>query len=133
MIDEKQIEETKESIFEDKFLNNGEDIIYTDDEGNEDYKEEMYNAEQIKEAIELGIHWAIKQFLKDLWHDKYEVPNFKEDGSIPVVAECYEGYDKYSCTVFFYKPLYRWQHEVFKNCITRWFYVDDLLQRQKGD
>lgn len=74
MITDKQIEEAQESIFEEEFLGNGENIIYEDDEGNEDYTEERYDDEQIKEAIKLGAHWAIEQILKGLWHDASEEP-----------------------------------------------------------
>ena len=49
MLDEKKIEEAAEDIFEDKFLGNGEEIIFTNDEGCEDYREEMYYDGQIKE------------------------------------------------------------------------------------
>lgn len=74
MITDKQIEEAQESIFEEEFLGNGENVIYKDDEGNEDYTEERYDDEQIKEAIKLGAHWAIEQTLKGLWHDASEEP-----------------------------------------------------------
>ena len=74
MITDKQIEEAQESIFEEEFLGNGENVIYKDDEGNEDYTEERYDDEKIKEAIKLGAHWAIEQTLKGLWHDASEEP-----------------------------------------------------------
>ena len=51
-MDEKKIEEAAEDIFEDKFLGNGEEIIFTNDEGCEDYREEIYGL----------IQWKLEQF-----------------------------------------------------------------------
>lgn len=49
MIDDKKIESAKEEIYEDRFLLNGEEIVFNNDE-----KEEMFYKEDIKEAIGLG-------------------------------------------------------------------------------
>ena len=53
MIDEKKIE-AKEEIYEDRFLLNGEEIVFNNDE-----KEEMFYGGDIKEAIGLGAKRAI--------------------------------------------------------------------------
>ena len=135
MMDEKKIEEAQENIFEDKFLGNGEDIIFTNDEGGEDYREEMYYDGQIKEAISLGAHWAIQEFLKDLWHDASEEPKKWEktifhqnkDGSFNNfnVKKEVKLYIDMDCSTLwrhhkgFYKPI-------------RWLYIDDILPKQKG-
>lgn len=63
MIDDKKIESAKEEIYEDRFLLNGEEIVFNNDE-----KEEMFYKEDIKEAIGLGAKWMQEKFLKDLWH-----------------------------------------------------------------
>lgn len=63
MIDDKKIEAAKEEIYEDRFLLNGEEIVFNNDE-----KEEMFYEGDIKEAIGLGAKWAINEFLKGLWH-----------------------------------------------------------------
>lgn len=62
MIDNK-IEEAKEEIYEDRFLLNGEEVVFDNDA-----KEEMFCKDDIKEAIGLGAKWAINEFIKDLWH-----------------------------------------------------------------
>lgn len=59
MID-KKIEEAKEEIYEDRFLLNGEEVVFDNDT-----KEEMFYKEDIKEAIGLGAKWAINEFIKD--------------------------------------------------------------------
>lgn len=69
MIDDKKIEAAKEEIYEDRFLLNGEEIVFNNDE-----KEEMFYEGDIKEAIGLGAKWAINEFLKDLWHPASEKP-----------------------------------------------------------
>lgn len=68
MID-KKIEEAKEEIYEDRFLLNGEEVVFDNDA-----KEEMFYKEDIKEAIGLGAKWAINEFIKDLWHAIDENP-----------------------------------------------------------
>lgn len=69
MIDDNKIEAAKEEIYEDRFLLNGEEIVFNNDE-----KEEMFYKEDIKEAIGLGAKWAINEFLKNLWHPASEAP-----------------------------------------------------------
>lgn len=69
MIDDKKIEAAKEEIYEDRFLLNGEEIVFNNDE-----KEEMFYKEDIKEAIGLGAKWAINEILKDLFHPAIKVP-----------------------------------------------------------
>lgn len=61
MIDDKKIEAAKEEIYEDRFLLNGEEVVFDNDA-----KEEMFDKEDIKEAIGLGAKWAINEFIKDL-------------------------------------------------------------------
>ena len=69
MIDEKKIEAVKEEIYEDRFLLNGEEVVFDNDA-----KEEMFYKEDIKEAIGLGAKWAINEILKDLFHPASKVP-----------------------------------------------------------
>lgn len=69
MIDERRIEEAQEEIYEDRFLLNGEEIVFDNDD-----KEKMFYEGDIKEAIGLGAKWAINEFLNDLWHPMKEEP-----------------------------------------------------------
>lgn len=126
MITDKQIEEAQESIFEEEFLGNGENVIYKDDEGNEDYTEERYDDEQIKEAIKLGAHWAIEQFLKDLWHPASEEPKFGKgrllvliNGGVSIL------------NVGFVLDQLRNLHNIYG--IEGWLYLDDLLPKDGGE
>lgn len=76
MIDDKKIEAAKEEIYEDRFLLNGEEIVFDNDA-----KEEMFYEGDIKEAIGLGAKWAINEFIKDLLHPASEVPR-NDNGKI---------------------------------------------------
>lgn len=79
MIDDKKIEEAKEEIYEDRFLLNGEEVVFDNDA-----KEEMFYKEDIKEAIGLGAKWAINEYLNDLnelLHPASEVPR-NDNGKI---------------------------------------------------
>ena len=69
MIDDKKIESAKEKIYEDRFILNGEEIVFDNDA-----KEEMFYKEDIKEAIGLGAKWAINEILKGLFHPASKVP-----------------------------------------------------------
>lgn len=76
MIDDKKIEAAKEEIYEDRFLLNGEEVVFDNDD-----KEEMFYEGDIKEAIGLGAKWAIDELLKDFLHPASEVPR-NDNGKI---------------------------------------------------
>lgn len=100
MMDDKKIEEAKEEIFEDKFLFNGTEVIFNYED---EYKEEMYDSGQIKEAIGLGAKWAINEVLKNLWHPASEEP--RKDVSIIV--------ETHNDKNMFYYALNRWQDNFY--------------------
>lgn len=83
MIDDKKIEEAQEEIYDDRFLLNGEEVVFND------AKEEMFYKEDIKEAIGLGAKWAINEFQMDLWHPMQEEP--KLVGEEIIIDEFLEG------------------------------------------
>lgn len=124
MITDKQIEEAQESIFEEEFLGNGENVIYKDDEGNEDYTEERYDDEQIKEAIKLGAHWAIEQTLKNLWHPASEEPKCHSYIMFKTTINNGFGTEYIDCS---WKTLARCLQ------ITQWLYVEDLFPKEGGE
>lgn len=122
MIDDKKIEEAQEEIFEDKFLGNGENVQFDNDDN-----EEMYYEGDIKEAISLGAKWMQEEFLKDLWHQTDEEP---------------EGYDEwillhYSVDNFYslaqVKDFKSWKGFVERAPIEKWLYIDDLFKKEGGE
>ena len=126
MIDEKKIEAAKEEIYEDRFLLNGEEIVFNNDE-----KEEMFYKEDIKEAIGLGAKWAINELLKDLFHPASEVPRNDNGKVLAFSKEC--GYrklydmndelDKTTCDT--YQQMWEEQVNIFK--LSDWIFVDELF------
>ena len=126
MIDEKKIEAAKEEIYEDRFLLNGEEIVFNNDE-----KEEMFYKEDIKEAIGLGAKWAINELLKDLWHPASEVPR-NDNGKVLAFSKeighrkLYDMNDMLDETTFdTYQQMWEEQVNIFK--LSDWIFVDELF------
>lgn len=128
MIDEKKIEAAKEEIYEDRFLLNGEEVVFDNDA-----KEEMYYKEDIKEAIGLGAKWMREEFLKDLLHDAEEEP--KKNRS--VLTDTQSIIDKGRICWLAVKLtengfVRNWSNYVKATKITRWLYLDDLFPKKGG-
>ena len=122
MIDENKIEAAKEGIYEDRFLLNGEEIVFDNDA-----KEEMFYKEDIKEAIGLGAKWAINEFLKNLWHQKDEEP----EGYDEWILLHYSAFNYYSLSQV--KSFKSWKEFVERAPIENWLYIDDLFQKEGGE
>lgn len=125
MIDDKKIESAKEEIYEDKFLGCGEMVEAFKDED----EMEMFDKEDIKEAIGLGARWAVNELLKDLLHPASEEPNHEstrtyilgktkasESGVLPMLL----------------RPNTNWKEFVVSHGVTHWLYVDDLFPKEGG-
>lgn len=122
MIDDKKIEEAKEEIFEDKFLLNGEEIVFDNDA-----KEEMFYKGDIKEAIGLGAKWMQEEFLKDLWHQKDEEPEGYDEWILLHYSIC----NYYSLAQV--KDIKSWKGFVERAPIEKWLYIDDLFPKEGGN
>ena len=122
MIDGKKIEAAKEEIYEDRFLLNGEEIVFNNDE-----KEEMFYKEDIKEAIGLGAKWAINEFLKDLWHPASEKPLLRN-------GKCLVVYNSGKIDIFKISFVYEMLSNYGKDGMgwKCWAYVSDLFPKE-GD
>ena len=116
MIDEKKIESVKEEIYEDRFILNGEEVVFDNDA-----KEEMFYKEDIKEAIGLGAKWGINELLKDLWHQKDEEP----EGYDEWILLHYSAFNYYSLSQV--KSFKSWKEFVDRAPIENWLYIDDLF------
>lgn len=122
MIDDKKIEAAKEEIYEDRFLLNGEEVVFDNDA-----KEEMFYKEDIKEAIELGAKWAIKEFIKDLWHSASKEPReFAEVLAEAKITESIKTYISFKRNDALFK---NWDAYSSGANITRWLYIDDLFPK----
>ena len=126
MIDGKKIEAAKEEIYEDRFLLNGEEIVFNNDE-----KEEMFYKEDIKEAIGLGAKWAINELLKDLWHPASEEPReFAEVLAEAKITENIKTYISFNRNGALFK---NWNAYSSGANITRWLYIDNLFPNEGGN
>ena len=124
MIDEKKIEAAKEEIYEDRFLLNGEEIVFDNDE-----KEEMFYKGDIKEAIGLGAKWAINEILKDLWHDIFNerIPHGKR-----VIVEYTSDGDIYYRSIKIPDDIQWVRGFSCEKRLMRWLYIDDLFPKKGG-
>ena len=125
MIDDKKIEAAKEEIYKDKkFLGCGEMVEAF---ANEDEKE-MFDKEDIKEAIGLGAKWAINEFLKNLWHPASEKPLLRS-------GKCLVVYNGGTIGIFKISFVYEMLSNYGKNGMgwKYWCYVSDLFPKQGGE
>ena len=126
MIDEKKIEAAIEEIYEDRFLLNGEEVVFDNDA-----KEEMFYKEDIKEAIGLGAKWAINELFKNLWHPASEEPiEFAEVLAEAKITESINTYLSFKRNDALFK---NWAAYSLGANITRWLYIDDLFQKEGGN
>lgn len=92
-------------------------------------------------AFSEGAHWAIEEFLKDLWHDAKEEPkkgvkpllieaDFEDIGGNPSVYH----YIEYSPPrdSFSENPDVAWHGRIKDFDALRWLYIDDLHTQQEG-
>ena len=124
MIDDKKIEAVKEEIYEDRFLLNGEEVVFND------AKEEMFYKEDIKEAIGLGAKWAINEFIKNLWHPNTEEPDKSKSDIITL------GFDNDAYLQFKESILWKeesWRHSISRCQIIKWAYLSDILPKEGGE
>ena len=126
MIDDKKIEAVKEEIYEDRFMLNGEEVVFNNDE-----KEEMFYKEDIKEAIGLSAKCAINEFLKDLWHPASEEPReFAEVLAEAKITESIKTYISFKRNDTLFK---NWNAYSSGANITRWLYIDNLFPKEGGN
>ena len=126
MIDEKKIEAAIEEIYEDRFLLNGEEVVFDNDA-----KEEMFYKEDIKEAIGLGAKWAINEFIKELFHPASEVPRndngkvlaFSKELGYRNLYDMNDELDKTTCNT--YQQMWEEQVNIFK--LSDWIFVEELF------
>ena len=121
MIDDNKIEAAKEEIYEDRFLLNGEEIVFNNDE-----KEEMFYKEDIKEAIGLGAKWGINELLKDMFHPASEVPR-NDNGKILAFSKVNSNMNVMLNETACYTYQGKWKVRVREYTFTDLAFVEDLL------
>lgn len=81
-----------------------------------------------REIFVRGAHWAINEFLKDLWHDASEKPVISEHGMILVELN-----DITACKYSLWRSTTTYE-SLCNNAgyVHRWLYIDDLLPKKGG-
>ena len=125
MIDDKKMETAKEEIYEDKFLGCGEMVEAFKDED----EKEMFDKEDIKEAIGLGAKWAINEFVKYLWHPNTEEPD-KSKSDIITLGFDNDAYLQFKESILWNEE--SWRHSISRCQIIKWAYLSDILPKQEG-
>lgn len=131
MIDNKKIESAKKKIYKDKFLGCGEMVEAFKDED----EKEMFDKEDIKEAIGLGARWAVNELLKDLWHPSSEKPNIKQGECCVTCLVKFKNGSTELCVYF--RNSEGWvcddmSSKDFKRNFKGWLYIDDLFPNEGG-
>ena len=120
ILDNKKIEEAKEEIFDKENF-----YLYSQEIENPNNKNEyLFTEQQIKNAIGLGIHWAIEHFLNDLWHDSQEEPKLNKEILVDWRTEN-------RGIMYLQTKLKNWK-KLSDQEIKRWLYVDDLMPKKGG-
>ena len=126
MIDDKKIEAAKEEIYEDRFMLNGEGVVFNNDE-----KEEMFYKEDIKEAIGLCAKCAINKLLKEFFHHASEVP-LNDNGKVLAFSKEYGHRKLYDMNAMLdeidcgdYQEM--WEFEVNTYRWTNWIFIEELF------
>lgn len=81
----------------------------------------------IEEGFKEGANWAINEFLKDLWHQKYEEP----EGYDEWILLHYNVGNYYSLAQV--KDFKSWKGFVERAPIEKWLYIDDLFKKEGGE
>ena len=120
MIDDNKIEAAKEEIYEDRFLLNGEEVVFDNDA-----KEEMFYKDDIKESIGLGAKWAINELFKNLWHPVSEEP---KKGRVFLYKTIFKGYGLNKII-----DRNEWKYIIKYKKAAQWLYIDDLFPNEGGN
>lgn len=88
-------------------------------------KHEEDSCVDIEFAYKDGAHWAINEFLKDLWYPSSEKP---KKGRVFLYKTIFKGYgvnqiidgNEWKCIIKYQKA-------------TQWLYIDDLLPKKGGE
>ena len=80
----------------------------------------------IAEGFRQGAHWAIQEFLKDLWHDAKEDPKINKKKGYIIVQFNDDSFSICNLDWLNDDPLKDWSPN---GVIDRWCYIDDLLKK----
>ena len=93
--------------------------------------EEVVDAETelIENSFITGAKWAIKEFIKDLWHPNTEEPD-KSKSDIITLGFDNDAYLQFKESILWNEE--SWRHSISRCQIIKWAYLSDILPKQKG-
>ena len=81
-------------------------------------------------GFKAGAHWAIEQFLKDLWHNAEEEPNKSKSDILTLGFDTDDAYLQFKDSILWQDE--SWRHSISRCRINQWAYLSDILPKQKG-
>ena len=117
MIDDKKIEESASAYG----TSNDYSVIGPD--GRISLKQEF------ETAFETGVHWAINEFLKNLWHPNTEEPD-KSKSDIITLGFDNDAYLQFKESILWNEE--SWRHSISRCQIIKWAYLSDILPKLEG-
>lgn len=84
---------------------------------------------ELETAFETGAHWAINEFLKNLWHPNTEEPD-KSKSDIITLGFDNDAYLQFKESILWNEE--SWRHSISRCQIIKWAYLSDILPKQEG-
>lgn len=84
----------------------------------------------IEEGFTEGAHWAINEFLKNLWHPNTEEPD-KSKSDIITLGFDNDAYLQFKESILWKKE--SWRHSISRCQIIKWAYLSDILPKEGGE
>lgn len=84
----------------------------------------------IEEGFKEGAHWAINEFLKNLWHQNTEEPD-KSKSDIITLGFDDDAYLRFKESILWNEE--SWRHSISRCKIIKWAYLSDILPKEGGD
>lgn len=82
----------------------------------------------IAEGFRQGARWAIREFLKDLWHPNTEEPD-KSKSDIITLGYYDDAYLQFKESIIWNKE--SWRHSISRNHIIKWAYLSNILPKEE--
>lgn len=83
---------------------------------------------ELETAFETGAHWAINEFLKNLWHPNTEEPD-KSKSYIITLGFDNDAYLQFKESILWNEE--SWRHSIGRCQIIKWAYLSDILPKQE--
>lgn len=95
--------------------------------------------EELSDSFKAGVHWAIEQFLNDLWHDAKEEPKDGQEILVEIkpksrvfrLVQTNMSHTEFTTAFDTITWIDNWKEYCNRANLTRWLYLDDLEEGKK--